>query len=1242
MDLPNHGEGEGVLFLGLTAEGDQKQMPSKRTLLAVYCCALISLLSPRLYGQATGSFTGTVSDNSGAVVSGVKVTVTAQATNNSRETTTDETGHYLIPLLGVGQYSIRVEGTGFKPAEAKDVRLQIDEHRELDFKLVPASVTTSVEVNATEVAVQTTNPTLGQVITSEQVAELPLNGRDFVQLATLTPGVTQETNPSSFFNGGPSSEVSARGTYSLSVGGSRAQSTDWLLDGVDNNELTGGGISILPSIDAIQEFKVLTYTYPAEWGTRAGPTVLVTTKSGTNHLHGSLFEFFRNTKLDARSYFGATKEQFNLNQFGGALGGAIQKDKTFFFLDYQAKRQRHGIPFTGVIPTPAMMAGDFSADPFGVARPGLFDGSLNPDGYVDLVNPYSGGPFQCDGTGNALPSTDGTQAAGVPCNKIPVGLAGSGGMADPAGLAMIQLYPQSNANNANLGYNYRNVPVRRLNEGEFDIRLDHTFSGRDSVFARFSYDQAVSFVPGGSPGFAEQGAFASTQDITNHGRNVAISEQHLFSPNTINQFTAGFNRIFNHIASFGSGSCEAAKIGIQGADLGSACDSITGYPASLNQSNKDCIGCGLSSTQLTGYWSLGDRGFSPFQGGTNVYSFADSLDVIRGRHHFTFGLGFRANQMNVLTNGFGDGFFLMFGGGGSFTGDNAADLLLGQVGGSIHDQTFLGATTGRRWKMFRPYAEDEWRLTNNLTLSLGFAWSLSTPITEAQNRQANFDFTTGQYLIAGSAPGISGCTNCVRTDGRVGIKFDKTALEPRIGIAWKPFGNANTAVRAGYSIYHDSAWSQGAQGLWQNPPYYAEVDNFNYFPGFPCPFANALSASPQNCGLQLSFLQPSLQPILSPPNPDSFTGTIQSQNLNFKQGMVQQFNLDIQHQLPGEVVLTVGYAGSRSTHILIDGTNENLGSPTACAGGPNEVPGYTFGCGPGGVYVAPPYGLFTAVAPNNDVGRARYDSLQVKAEKSSRHGLYALLSYTYSRTFDSGFPDGLGTLPGAMYWPLPGSKQADWGLSQLNLNNQFTASVLYDLPFGKGKKFGSGWGGAANAVFGNWKLNVIEKAISGFPLFVVASNNSNFTGSGVNFMWNGNSLNRPNQVGDPNKGGQVAANPLCIAPAEVHTLHAWFNPCAFVEAQTGELGTAPRAPVYGPRFVNTDFSIIKDFPLGFREGTNLQFRAEFFNLFNHPHFFLQGTSASSMQDIDSPSSFGVVNATLNDPRFIQLALKILF
>src|SRR5271169_3371198 len=340
-------------------------MLNKISVRTAIVCSLTLGAASFVYGQATGSISGTVTDVSGSAVPGAKVTVTAPATGASRSSTTNDSGEFIVPLLGVANYNVQVELPGFQTAAANDIRLQVDEHRELDFKLTPATVQTSVEVNATAVAIQTSDATLGQVITSQQVADLPLNGRDFVQLATLTPGVSQETNPNSFFNGGPSSEASARGSYSLSVGGSRANSTDWLLDGNDNNELTSGAISILPSIDAIQEFKVLTYNYSAEWGTRGGPTVLVTTKSGSNDFHGSAFEFLRNTDLNARSFFAASTETFNLNQFGASVGGPVKKNKVLFFADFEQKDQRRGIPFTGLVPTAAMRTGDFSHDPFG-------------------------------------------------------------------------------------------------------------------------------------------------------------------------------------------------------------------------------------------------------------------------------------------------------------------------------------------------------------------------------------------------------------------------------------------------------------------------------------------------------------------------------------------------------------------------------------------------------------------------------------------------------------------------------------------------------------------------------------------------------------------------------------------------------------------------------------------------------------------------------------------------------------
>lgn len=592
-------------------------MRTRMFFLAIACLAVLCFSSVA-HGQANGSFSGTVLDKSGSVISGAKVTVTSQGTGAARDSISDDAGHYLIPLLPVGIYTLHVEFSGFQSSDAKDVRLQVDEQREVDFTLVPSSVSSTVEVSAAEVAVETTNASLGQVITAQQVTQLPLNGRDFVQLATLTPGTTAETNTSSFFNGAASSEVSARGSFSLSVGGSRANSTDWLLDGNDNNELTAGGIGILSSIDSIQEFKVLTYDYPAEYGYRAGPTVLVTTKGGSNDFHGSLFEFFRNTSLDAKSYFAILPEKFNLNQFGGSLGGPIRKNKTFFFLDGEQKYQRKGITFTGLVPTQAMRGGDFSADAFGQPTP--IGAIVNP-------NVSSSTLFQCTPAGVPLPAApDGSQAPGTPCNKIPSNLQ------NHIAQQMINLYPLPNANNPTANFNFVNEPVRALNETKFDIRLDHNISSTDTIFGRFSYDQANSIVPGGGgPGsFAEANAFGSNQVIVNHGRNIALSETHVFSTSTVNQISGGYNRIFDYIDSQGTGTCTAAIIGIPGANL------------DCNASNvcaPNGISCGLTSTQFNGgFWALGDRGFAPFVGGTNVFSVNDSLDMIRGKHDIKVGL----------------------------------------------------------------------------------------------------------------------------------------------------------------------------------------------------------------------------------------------------------------------------------------------------------------------------------------------------------------------------------------------------------------------------------------------------------------------------------------------------------------------------------------------------------------------------------------------------------------------------
>jgi hypothetical protein len=784
-----------------------------------------------------------------------------------------------------------------------------------------------------------------------------------------------------------------------------------------------------------------------------------------------------------------------------------------------------------VVPSVAQRNGDFTDNAFG--QPNT----------IQLTNPTQppGTPLECGGT---------------PCNIIPTSLI------SPIGQKFINLYPLPNADNPALGYNYVSEPVRRLNEGKFDIRLDENLSSKDNLFARFSYDQATSYVPGGAPGLAEQGAFASNQSIANHARNADIAETHVFSPTTLNQMSFGFNRIFDYITSQGTGSCLAATFGIPNADLGGN-------------------SCGLTSVEMIGqYWSLGDRGYTPFVGGTNVWMFSDSFDMVRGNHDLHIGLGIRANQLNSVGVGFPNGFYVVT---GQFTGDPAADLLTGWTAVALHDQEFDGGVTGRRWKLYRPFVQDNWRVTKSLSLNLGLAWALMTPESEVANRQADFDPATGQFLVAGVNAGPS-----------AGIHMDLTALEPRIGVAWKPFGNT-TVFRGGYSIFHDSSWNMGVQGLWQNPPYYGES------------FAAGAN------------MQQGFQIFPSPPTPAEFAGTINAQDTNFKQGRIQQFNFDVEKELPGQVVVTAGYAGARSSHLLEYGNNINLGSPTACG-----TAGYTLGCGPNGAAFGIPYPAYPYSTIDNiyDAGLAHYNSLQVKAEtKSARHGLYALIGYTYSRSYDTGLTDGLGSIIGATYFPVPNWQTLDWGLSQINLNHNFTASILYDLPFGKGRKWGSNWNGVANAIAGGWQVTVIEKATSGFPIFVIDSNNT----SGVNFInANGAALIRPNQTCNP-----VLSNP---------TLSEWFNVGCFSQPAAGQLGNANRTPLSGPDFVNTDFSIIKHFVP--REGWRVDFRTEIFNLFNHPQFGAPGGNGSGA-DFNSPT-FAVVNYTVNNPRLVQFALKVVF
>jgi hypothetical protein len=1079
--------------------------------------------------QAVGSISGNVTDSTAAVIPGAHVKVQNQGTNEVREVQTDAGGHFTIPLLPIGVYTVTVVEAGFKDAAIRNATLEVQQSLVVDVKMALASVNNQVEVSGEDhqVQLQASDATLGQVIHADQVGQLPLNGRDFVQLALLSPGTSRGEQPGDFMNQGNSSEVSFRGSVSLSVQGMRENANDWRLDGVDDNELTAGGVGFLPQIDAIQEFSVLTFNYSAQYGSRAGSTVLVSTKSGTNKFHGSAFEFLRNDALDARNYFDPPKKgKYIQNEFGFSLGGPVIHDKTFFFGDFQSNRIRQGLPILSIVPTQDQQNGIFT----GTA---IFDPTT-----THVVNPSTGQLAR-----NEFPNDTITNP-------------------DPIGKAILALYPLPNGSYAG-GYNYLANPVKTLNDDQFDVRLDNQFGVSDHLFARFSWDDAAQFIPSGLPGFGAANAYASTQTFQTHSRNIAISETHVFSPTIVNQVTAGYNRDFNYITSYGDGSNEASKLGIPGANLGS-------FPSS-----------GMTELNIAGINPLGDRGYSPFQGGTNVFHYWDNINVIRGKHAFDFGFDFRAMQENTL----GDFFFA-----GSFTfdpnftgqfcgatstscssnnslvdGNAIASLLTGLPNSGQRSDELNGYIRGRHWKEYRGYAEDKWTLSSSLTLNLGVAYGVTTPLSESDNRFANFDFQTGTLYVANQ-----------NTGRNAGVQYDYSNIEPRFGFSYSPFSSHKTVFRGGYGIFHDVSAQSGAGGLQQNPPF---VNEYGFTSDNITPVRTLATGFPDNSQVQ-DFA--------------TYTGNLTAEDINFKQGLIQQYNVNIQQQLPASTILTVAYAASHGTRLLDKGINLNTAPPGPGFNDPARRP----------------YPQYNTISGFTDHGWVGYQSLQVKAERRAASGLYLLAAYTYSKTLTNGMTSDTVGDPGVPYYPLVPFKNADKGLGATDLRNNFTLSYLYAFPLGIGQKYGSHLNRAADALLGGWQSNAIVSAHSGFPLGMQEDVNN--SGTGI--------TTRPDLVCNPNLGNKASVN-------------EWFNTACYQPPAPGMLGDAPRTYGYGPSQTNVDFSLFKSFRV--HEAQTIEFRSEFFNIFNHTQF-------ATPDQFQGDSTYGAISSTVNNNRQIQFALKYLF
>lgn len=1074
--------------------------------------------SASAFAQSMGSIAGTVMDPSKAGVPGAVVTARHEGTSAVREVVTDAVGRYAMPLLPIGTYTVSASMDGFQTQEMSRIVLEVQASLTIDFVLQLSGLQTEVTVTsqAAQVQLQRTDANLGQLINAQQVAELPLNGRNFVQLALLGPGTTTG-RAGSFLAQGPSSEVSYRGTMSVSAQGMRENANDWLYDGIDNNELTAGGVGILPNVDSIREFKVLTHNYLSQYGSRGGTTVLVSSKSGENAYRGSLFGFLRDDALDARNFFdGAQKRPWEQYTYGFSLGGPIKRDRTFFFGGFQGNNIKEGLTRRLTVPTALMHQGIFTESFPGAPAAVIYDPATT------RVDPATGQLIRDPFPNNTIPA-----------DRI-----------SPIGRALLDLLPLPTFNDRLTG-NYLSNPVKTLDDYQGDIRIDHNVTNNDRIFGRFSVEEAEQYLPTGLPGFGATGGFASNQWFETSARNVALSYTKVFGNNVVNQATAGYNRVFNYITSFGYGSNKSQELGIPGANLG------TDETSSLTRAT------------IQNFVGFGDRGFSPFQGGTNVYHYMNTTTIVKGSHNLNVGGTFRAMQLNLLgdtalagqfsfTRLFTAG-FTPAGSLNASTGNAVASLLLGLPASGGRNDQLQGSVKGRRWKEVRGFIDDSWRVNNNLTLTLGLAYMVTTPQSEAKDRFSNFDFYTGEIFVGGT----------------VGVKTDWSNIQPRAGFAWTPGESALTVVRGGYGIYHDVSAMGGSTGPYQNPP-----------------FANAYAFTSDNI-TPVRTLATGFPPNNQPVDPNNYRGDWTTIDVNSKQGRIQQWSLNVERQLPWSTIASVAYAGSYADRLFDKSRNLNTATP-----GPGFNPA-----------ARRPYPQLQSVIAAISRGWMSYHSMQARVERRTSGGFYTLASYTWSKALTNGV-SGFGGDPGIVYFPVAPNDDADKASSNTDLRHNFNLSMLYELPFGSGRKFLTNASGVTQAVVGGWSINGIFTAHSGYPLGMSMSTNQSGTAFG----------NRPNRV--------------CDGKLDNPTVARWFDTSCFVAPPVGVLGDAARTTLFGPGRVNLDAAVSKRIH-------KFQFRAEIFNVLNNAQFAVPGTVVGA-------PNFGVIESTVKGSRQIQLALKYTF
>ncbi len=1166
--------------------------PERLALLGCLTLALFLLsIAPCVAQVDSSRIVGTVLDSSGAVLTGASVTVTNSETNISSMVTTNELGEYTLPQLKPGSYTLRVECPGFKTAIETAIKLEVGHVARIDFNLVPGAVTEHVEVFAAEPLVESQTSSIGQVIEETQVHDLPLNGRNFLQLAYLSPGVNQ--GPSGIVQQGGIPE-NERGNGAIQVNGLMATNNNFLLNGFDNNEQQIGFEVLQPPVDAIQEFKVQTSNFGADIG-KGGAVVNVVLKSGTNDIHGSAFEFLRNSALDAKNFFDdptAPIAPFKQNQFGGTLGGPILKNKMFFFVDYQGTRIRQSQTFISTVPTMAERSGDFS-DLLGTDADGNVTGQI--------YDPLSTNPVTNARTafiGNVIPACVGSTGRS----------ATGGGCLDPAALNVVNLYPQPNIPGAGTANNFRYNPVARNNQDAFDVRVDEQWRA-DSLSFTASYGNVSSVHPDPFPGQAGGGSFSG--NISNKAVVAGISDVHVFSAAKSNDLKIGYTRYAVDAVPFFTGVDLATQLGIPGIN---------------NPSNLQLTG-GMPNIMISGYGMLGNQDWFPEILNENNYQLKDSFTWIRGRHTMKMGgdlirrqHGFFQTQNTRGDFTFDQQFTSDINSNDSATlqsenpGSPLASFLVGYPINSFRDG--LTGPFGMSWWEFSAYVMDDFRLSPRLTLNLGVRYDLFTPMVEEHNRLANFDFGTGTFVAPGM-PGVSRTGN---------VATNRKNFAPRIGFAFTPWKEGKTVIRGAYGIFYSLQADQSDGELPYNPT------------GF---------FSSQTMQLNASSI-PVMRLSTGFATPDNPTGELPISSLSDPSGRasaivfhdptpyVQEWNLNVERQLAKEMVLQVSYVGIHAVHLTyMRNLNQALqpldsnftvcpviSDPYCSAGLPSN-----FG--------RPFYGTVPQIAAVrtsiNDVSTSM-NSLQVRLEKRFSAGWTLLSSYTYQHTI--GITEEDETSGGSAEPQNTYNLRGERGNVGPDFRHQFTTAASYELPFGPGKRFLNSTG-PMHWFADGWQLNAIISLYSGQSFTPLLSYDATNTGS---------SGARPDIIGNPYNFSNATS---VGCPSNKQSLQCWYNPSAYTlpalaPGQTFArlYGNAGRGTLRGPAQQNFDISLFKSFK--FKERFNVEFRAEAFNIFNTPQFAVPNAAVDLVGSPGNLPIAGSISSTVHDARQLQLALQFKF